>query len=130
MRTYPATIAARLRTALHDGDTAALAALLHPDVRFEPLDPATPTAHGSAEALAWYRERRDRGVRTLVEEQFAYPGSVVLGLRLSHPQPSSGAPAVLYRVFRLQDDRVVHIRDFADRTHALTTAAAPCPWTA
>jgi ketosteroid isomerase-like protein len=124
-----AVIAARLRTALHDGDTTALEALLHPDVRFEPLDPAMPAADGAPAALAWYRDRRARGVRTRVEELFSYPGSVVLGLRLLDPGTDADHPALLYRVFRLRNDRVVQIRDFADRTRALATAEAPPRWT-
>jgi hypothetical protein len=129
VRIYPATIAAQLRTALHNGDATTLAALYHPDVRFAPLDPAGPTASGSAEALAWYRDRRERGFRTVVEELFAYPGSVVLGLRLSHPEPSTDHPTLLYRLFRLGHDQIVEIRDFTDRSRALSAAETPFPWT-
>lgn len=118
---YPATIAAQLRTALHEGDATVLAALLHPDVRFEPLDPATPATDGSAAALAWYRERREHGFRTHVEELFSCPGNVVLGLRLSHRE--AGRTGLVYRVFRLREDQVVRIRDFADRGEALASAA-------
>jgi hypothetical protein len=57
---YPAAIAAQLRNALHEGDTATLAALLHPDVRFEPLDATTPATYGSAAALARIRDFADR----------------------------------------------------------------------
>lgn len=128
MRIYPTAIAAQLRAALHDGDASTLAALFHPDVRFEPLDPATPPTSGSAEALAWYRDRRERGFRTVVEELFAYPTSVVLGLRLFHQEPAADHPALLYRVFRLKEDQVVVIHDFADRTHALTSAETPFLW--
>jgi ketosteroid isomerase-like protein len=131
----PATaIAAQLRTALHAGDTAALAVLLHPDVHFRPLDTAVPATTGVTHALAWYADRRARGFRTLVEELFTYPDSVVLGLRVTRPEPPETAdaarPDLLYRLFRLKDGRVVRIRDFADRTHALTTAEAPFRQTA
>ncbi|WP_037605960.1 nuclear transport factor 2 family protein [Streptacidiphilus rugosus] len=124
---YPAAIAARLRTALHEGDSGTLAALFHPDVHFQPLDPFEPAGTGSDAALAWYRDRRELGYRTEVEELFSFPAGVVLGLRITRPAADSGSSALLYRLFRLKDDRVVQIRDFTDRTRALNLAEAPFP---
>ncbi|RAG82440.1 hypothetical protein DN069_27630 [Streptacidiphilus pinicola] len=122
MRIPTTAIAAQLRTALHHGDSSTLAALFHPDMHFQPLEPAGLVGSGSAAALAWSQERRDRGFRTLVEELFTYPGNIVLGLRISHPEGNQDHPALLYRLFRLRDAQIVHIRDFTDRATALATA--------
>ncbi|MEY9844532.1 hypothetical protein ABH940_001601 [Streptacidiphilus sp. BW17] len=63
------------------------------------------TITGSAPAPAWYSDRRARGFRTLVEELFTHPDSVVLGLRATRPEPPETADAVrpdlLHRLFRL-----------------------------
>ena len=123
----PLTIAASLRTALHAGDPPATQ---HPAPPRGPLGRdrnRRPRPLDRAQVLRWHEERNGRGVLALAEETFAYPGAVVLGLRITDPDAARDQPDLRYRVFHLAEGRVHRIRDYTERSRALTAACRTAP---
>ena len=109
-----------------ENDASAFEAVLHPDIEWFPIDENFGRLHGVEAALrnrnewldAWEEHRLD------VEEVAAEGGSVVLDIHITARGKSSGAATDLrfYAHFKLRDDKVVYICDYADRAAALRAA--------
>jgi hypothetical protein len=107
----PATrrVAEALHAAFDTADEQALAALLHPDVRW---GGGPAGCHSRAQVLEWYQGLRARGVHATVRETTIAGDTVILGLAvgLSGRAPAKGAD-LFYQAFTVDDDgSVVEIR--------------------
>jgi ketosteroid isomerase-like protein len=107
-------------------DTAGFEELLHPDIEWFPIDENFGRLHGIEAAMrnrnewldAWEEHRMD------VEELAAEGDEAIVDVHITARGRSSGASADLrfYAHVKLRDDKVVYIRDYADRAHALEAA--------
>ena len=106
-----------------ENDTSAFEAVLHPEIEWFPLDENYGRLHGIEAALrnraewfdAWEEHQTDVG------EVAAEGDSVVLAVHIVARGRTSGAEVDVrfYPHFKLRDDRVVYIYDYADRAQAL-----------
>jgi hypothetical protein len=60
--------------------------------------------------------------RMTIDETFAYPGAVVLGLRIHGAALTAGSGGTVYQVFDIVDGLVTRITGYADRSRALQAA--------
>jgi hypothetical protein len=119
-------VAERLRAAFAAADRAALAALLHDDVRWGGDEDTPDTCHSATEVLTWYDGLWQRGVRASVAEVHAGAGAAVLGLDVHWPAAEAdGRSPRVYQVFRVSHGLVIDIRGYPDRDEALRAARLP-----
>jgi ketosteroid isomerase-like protein len=106
-----------------ENDASAFEAVLHPEIEWFPIDENYERLQGTEAALqnrnewleAWGEHRTD------VDEVAAEDDSVVLAIHLVARGRTSGAEVDVrfYAHFKLRDEKVVYIHDYADRTEAL-----------
>ena len=106
-----------------ENDVSAFEAVVHPDIEWFPMDENFGRLQGIEAALrnraewldAWGEHRID------VDEVAAEGDSVVLAVHIVARGKTSGAEVDVrfYPHFKLRDDRVVYIYDYADRAQAL-----------
>ncbi len=82
--------------------------------------------HGRADVLRWYEELDGPGVRARVEELCIHQDMIVVGLRVTWPDPAGREDQVFvrYQVFRVVDGLIADICGYLDRASALASAAA------
>jgi hypothetical protein len=103
------TVAAALRAAFDTADEQALAALLHPDVRW---GGGPAGCHSRAQVLEWYQVLHARGVHATVRETTIVGDTVILGLAVSQSgRPPANGGDLFYQAFTVADGAVVEIRD-------------------
>jgi ankyrin repeat protein len=110
-----AEIAGHLEAAYRERDLDVLGSLLHPQVRW------TGLCHDRAQVLDWYQGLLAEETIATVESVEVDRDAVVLGLSVArHAEGARPAPAQrLYQVFSIEDDQVIEIRGYSDRTSAL-----------
>jgi ankyrin repeat protein len=109
-----AEIARHLEAAYRERDLDVLGSLLHPQVRW------TGLCRDRAQVLDWYRGLLAEGTVATVEGVEVDRDAVVLGLSVARSaEGARPAPAQrLYQVFSIQDEQVIEIRGYPDRTSA------------
>ena len=114
-------LAVRVRHALENGNLAAYADLLHPEVRWGAPDDDSPSCTSRSQVLAWYRRRRDEGVRADVSEVTVTGSCILVGLTVS--TTASPGDSERWQVLKVRDGLIVDIRAYDDRDEARTRAA-------
>jgi hypothetical protein len=110
-----AEIAQHLQAACRDRDLELLGSLLYPQVRWAGL------CQNRAQVLDWYRGLVAQGTVATVENIEVDQDAVVLGLSVARQAEGArqAPPQRLYHVFFVEDDQIVEIRAYPDRTSAL-----------
>jgi hypothetical protein len=110
-----AEIAQHLEAAYRHRDLELLGSLLHPQVRW------TGLCQNRAQVLDWYRGLVAEGTVATVENVEVDRDAVVLGLSVARQAEGArqAPPQRLYHLFSVEDDQVVEIRAYPDRTSAL-----------
>jgi ankyrin repeat protein len=110
-----ADIAGHLEVAYRGLDLELLGSLLHPDVRWSGV------CSTSAEVLDWYRRLLADGTQATVESVEVDGDAVVIGISVTgRAEGTRPAPAErLFQVFTVDNDEIVEIRGYPDRTSAL-----------
>jgi ketosteroid isomerase-like protein len=109
-----------------ENDTDAFRALLHPEIEWFPIDENRGRLYGIEAAL----RNREEWLDTWDEHRFeldevaAEGDSVVVSVHITARGKISGAVVDVrfYAHFKLRDDKVVYIYDYADRAEALEAA--------
>ncbi|MFJ9119195.1 nuclear transport factor 2 family protein [Streptomyces sp. NPDC102394] len=115
-------MAARLRHALDSAGCRLLVDVLHPNVCWHPPYGTGTSCHSRSHVLSRCARLHALGLWVAVEETFAYPTAVVLGLRI-HGTVSPADPArVQYHVFHVHEGLITRITGYADRAEALDAA--------
>jgi limonene-1,2-epoxide hydrolase len=115
--------------AMRRGDLAAINHLLDPDVVWRGVA-ADAMCHNRNDVLDMLSEQTAEGlVNASALELVVGDGAVVLGVRSEELDQigDEPLPGQLFNVFRVNDGRIVAVRDYANRHEALHTAAAPPP---
>jgi hypothetical protein len=110
-----AEIAGHLEAGYRERDLDVLGSLLHPQVRW------TGLCHDRAQVLDWYRGLLAEGAVAIVESVEVDRDAVVLGLSVARTAEGArpAPPQRLYQVFSIDDEQVIEIRGYPDRTSAL-----------
>jgi ketosteroid isomerase-like protein len=112
------TVADRLRTAFARDDFEEMIAVLDPDVVWvgirQPGEEEPPMCRNRGEVRDTFQWHIDQGNRALPKIVAESADRIVVEMNLQQP---SDVPE-LYQLLTVQDDRVVEIRDFPDRTSA------------
>ncbi|HVC74886.1 MAG TPA: ankyrin repeat domain-containing protein [Candidatus Micrarchaeaceae archaeon] len=113
-----ADVAQHLETAYRDLDLDLLASLLHPLVRW------TGLCEDRTQVLDWYRGLQAGGTVATVEGVEVDRDAVLLSLSVARQAEGacSAPPERLYQVFMVEDEQVVQIRGYPDRSSALARA--------
>ncbi|MFF3688062.1 nuclear transport factor 2 family protein [Streptomyces sp. NPDC002187] len=126
----PEGVAELLRAALTAHDTARLATLLDPGVRWGGEEDTDSTCHSRDDVLRWYAGLRAAGVRTRVDEVLVHGQAVILGTSIDWPHcddPDEERPDRLFHVFRIRGGLVYDIRGCPDLQQALADADTVIP---
>jgi ankyrin repeat protein len=112
-------IARHLVAAYRTLDIELLGSLLHPDVRW------SGQCNTSAEVLDWYRRLLADSTQATVDSVEVDRDAVVMGLSVSgQAEGARPAPAErVFQVFTVQNDEIVEIRGYPDRSSALGRTA-------
>jgi ketosteroid isomerase-like protein len=124
----PARLAGRVRSALESGDLDAIRDLLDPDARWgAPEGPGNADCRNRDQVIAWWARARAAGVRAVVTEVTAGPGTLLVGLEVTGTPAAaeSGGAAGRWQVLTLRGDRIADIRGFEDRAAAAARAGVP-----
>jgi ankyrin repeat protein len=110
-----AEIARQLEVAYRSRDLELLGSLLHPQVRW------TGLCQNRAQVLDWYRGLVAEGTVATVESVEVDRNAVLLGLSVARQAEDArpAPPQRLFQVFSVEDELVVEIRAYPDRTSAL-----------
>jgi ketosteroid isomerase-like protein len=111
------------------GDSAAMLALVDPDLEWTYLDPSAAdprpqVCHGRGELAAAIAQQAERGLRSQLEEVIGHGNKVVATVRT----PSADAHRARqsddrdYTLFTVRGGRIVALRDCRDRGDALRLA--------
>jgi ketosteroid isomerase-like protein len=123
-----ARLAGRVRSALESGDLDAIRDLLDPDARWgAPEGPGDADCRNRDQVIAWWARARAAGVRAVITEVTAGPGTLLVGLEVTGTPAAeeSGGTAGRWQVLTLRGDRIADIRGFEDRATAAVRAGVP-----
>ena len=115
--------------ALRRSDVDSIAERFHPDVAWE--DVARSVAcQGRDQVLAWLRASPSRPHQVHALELIANRDHVVLGVhdQTRHELAGVELHGQLFTVFTLRDGQIVHLRDHAQRSEALSDAELQYEW--
>jgi ketosteroid isomerase-like protein len=118
----------RVRLALESGDLDAVRDLLDPGARWgAPEGPGDSDCQNRDQVLAWWARARAAGVRAVVTEVTAGPGTLLVGLEVTGTLEASeaGGAAQRWQVLTVRGDRIIDIRGFGDRAAAAGRAGVP-----
>jgi hypothetical protein len=118
----------RVRSALDSGDLDAIRDLLGHDARWgAPEDAGDAGCRNRAEVIAWWASARVAGVRAVVTEVTAGPGTLLVGLDITGTPAASeaGGTTQRWQVLTVTGDRITDIRGFGDRMQAAARAGVP-----
>jgi hypothetical protein len=124
----PAVLAGRVRSALESGDLDTIRDLLDPDARWgAPEGPSDADCRNRDEVIAWWAGARAAGVRAVVTEVIAGPGTLLVGLDVTGTPDAreAGGTAERWQVLTVKGDRIADIRGFDDRAAAAARAGVP-----
>src|SRR5262249_52659442 len=109
--------------ALRRGDVDSIAERFHRDVAWEDLTGGV-ACQGREQVLAWLRAAPGQPTQVDALELLANHDHAVLGVRNHARQELAGVQleGQLFTVFSLREGQIVHLRDHAHRTDALTDA--------
>jgi ketosteroid isomerase-like protein len=123
-----AGLSRRVRLALESGDLDAVRDLLDPGARWgAPEGPGDSDCQNRDQVLAWWARARAAGVRAVVTEVTAGPGTLLVGLEVTGTAEASeaGGAAQRWQVLTVRGDRITDIRGFGDRAAAAGRAGVP-----
>lgn len=121
----PATLAARVSSALESGDLDAIAGLLDPAARWgAPEGPDDADCRNREEVIAWWARARAAGARARVTEVTAGAGTLLVGLDVTGTSAAreSGGTAARWQVLTVRGERIADIRGFDNRASAAARA--------
>ena len=115
--------------ALRRGDIDAIAERFHPDVAWQDVAGGL-ACEGREQVLAWLRAAPVESAEVDALELLADADHAVLGVRNHARQELAGVQlnGQLFTVFTLRDGQIVHLRDHAHRTDALSDARLDYQW--
>jgi SnoaL-like domain len=123
-----AALAGRVRSVLESGDLDAIRDLLDHSARWgAPEGPGHADCRNRDQVIAWWASARAAGVRAVVTEVTAGPGTLLVGLDVSGTPTAreAGGTAQRWQVLTVKGDRILDIRGFDDRTEAAARAGVP-----
>src|SRR5262245_53180579 len=115
--------------ALRRSDVDSIAEHFHPDVAWEDVA-ASVACEGRDQVLAWLRGSPSQPHQVDALELVAGRDHVVLGVHDPTRQELAGVElhGQLFTVFTVRDGQIVHLRDHADRSQALSDAGLQYDW--
>jgi ketosteroid isomerase-like protein len=123
----PAGLTGRVRDALESGDLKAIGDLLAPDARWGALGgPHDSDCRNRDQILAWWGRARAAGVRAVVTELTAGPGTLLVELDVIRPsEAGQDATGKRWQVLTVRGDLITDIRGYDDRATAADRAGLP-----
>jgi ketosteroid isomerase-like protein len=114
-----------VRAALESADLDAISELLDPNVRWGAPDDPDQACQNRQQVLAWYRQRREAGVRAHVTETAVYGDQILVGLAVTGrlTVKEADTQANRWQVLTVGGGGIVEICGFDSREEAVARAA-------